>query len=139
MAVPTGPAEGWPRSTFRLTSGFKPLDRWSQNASQVEKNVVYQALFAVVSRSVFAQYDVIDDVTKTMEFFVLARCDLTVKIRVHGLDSFGIVYVGPTCDAPGLDQAAPEAAADPETADPEPGPGQEKSPRATERDAPRLS
>ena len=108
MAVPIEPADCWPRSAFRLASGLNIFDEWSQNASQAELDIVTQVLFAVTEKSVFAQYYVVDDVSKTMEFFVLARGDLTVKIRVHGLDSFGIVYIGPTCAAPGLDQASPE-------------------------------
>lgn len=110
MAIPNRPAGGRPQPLLRLTSGLDLLDEWSQNATQVERNIVNRVLFAVVSRSVFTEYDVVDDVGKTMEFFVLAKCDLTVKIRVHGLDSFGIVYVGPTYAAPGLDHAREEPA-----------------------------
>jgi hypothetical protein len=40
-----------------------------------------------------------------MEFFVLAKCGLSVKIHVHSLESFGVVHVGPATDAPGLDCA----------------------------------
>lgn len=93
---------------FRLTSGLELLEEWSKNATQVQKNVVNQVLFAVASRAVFSGYAVVDDVTRTMEFFVLAKCDIAVKIRVHGLDSFGIVYVGPASAAPGLDVAVPD-------------------------------
>ena len=108
MAIPMEPADRRPRCAFRLASGLEILDAWSQNASQAELDIVNRVLFAVTERSVFTQYQVVDDVARTMEFFVLAKRDLTVKIRVHGLDSFGITYVGPTCAAPGLDQAAPE-------------------------------
>jgi Family of unknown function (DUF6235) len=142
MAVPNGPAGGRPRSAFRLTSGFDVLDKWMGNASQIEKNRVHQVLFAVADRSVFTHYEVVDDVKKTMEFFVFARSDLTVKIRVHGLDAFGIIYVGPSCEAPGLD-AAPEQAADPEPglrrAAQEPGAGREGSTSSAEQDASHLS
>jgi Family of unknown function (DUF6235) len=93
---------------FRLTSGLELLEEWSRSATQVQRNVVNQVLFAVASRDVFSEYAVVDDVTKTMEFFVLAKCDIVVKIRVHGLDSFGIVYVGPAGSAPGLDCAVPD-------------------------------
>ena len=108
MASPARPAESFSRSAFRLASGLELLEEWSRRATQVEKNVVDEVLFAIVGRSVFTDYDVVDDVRKTMEFFVLAKCDLTVKIRVHSLESFGIGYVGPTCEAPGLDPAAPD-------------------------------
>jgi len=118
MAAPIGPNRRWPSSSFRLTSGLELLDEWSQAATQAERNIVNTALFAVVSRSVFTEYNVVDDVVKTMEFFVFARCDLIVKIRVHDLNSFGIVYVGPACTAPGLDRAKP----DPELSAPERAP-----------------
>ncbi len=95
-----------PAAPLRMTTGFELLERWSERATQVEKNIVHQVLFAVVDRTVFRDYLVVDDVTKTMEFFVLSRCDLTVKIRVHDFETCGITYVGPTCAAPGLDQAA---------------------------------
>ncbi len=108
MDAPIEPTARQPRSAFRLTSGLEFLDEWSQNATQVELNIVNQVLFALIEKSVFGQYDVVDDVTKTMEFFVIARPDLTVKVRVHDLESFGIVYIGPTMAAPGFDQAAPD-------------------------------
>jgi hypothetical protein len=93
---------------FRLTSGLELLEEWSRNATQVQQNIVNQLLFAVADRAVFSEYVVVDDVTKTMEFFVLAKSDIVVKIRVHGLDSFGIVYLGPARSAPGLDGAVPD-------------------------------
>ncbi len=93
---------------FRLASGLELLEQWSRSATQGQRNIVNKVLFAVASRDVFAEYTVIDDVTRTMEFFVLAKCDIAVKIRVLGLDSFGIVYVGPTSAAPGLDRAVPD-------------------------------
>jgi hypothetical protein len=99
---------GSPSSLFRMTSGIELLDEWSQRATQAERNIVNGVLFAVVGKSVFAEYDVIDDVTKTMEFFVLAKNGLTVKVRIHGMDSFGIVYVGPAHAAPGFDSAVPD-------------------------------
>lgn len=89
---------------FRLTSGLDVLDKWSPTATQAEKNAVNRALFAVVDKTVFTEFDVVDEVEKTMEFFVFARSDLVVKIHVHDLGSFGIVYVGPATDAPGLDR-----------------------------------
>jgi hypothetical protein len=107
MAASNKPANSRRLLPFRLTSGLEILDQWAANAGQAEKNIVHDVLFALAEKSAFANYDVVDDVAKTLEFFVLARGELTVKVRVHGLDSFGIVYVGPTCAAPGLDQVAP--------------------------------
>jgi uncharacterized protein DUF6235 len=108
MAVPSEPTRRY-SSLFRLTSGLEVLDEWSLTATQAEKNAAHRALFAVVEKTVFTEYDVVDDVKKTMEFFVFARDDLVVKIHVHGLGSFGIVYVGPAVEAPGLDCPRPDA------------------------------
>ncbi len=107
MAVPSEAARRYP-SLFRLTSGLEVLDEWSVTATQAEKNAAKRALFTVVEKTVFTEYDVIDDVAKTMEFFVFAKNDLIVKIRVHDLASFGIVYVGPAVGAPGLDCLKPD-------------------------------
>jgi hypothetical protein len=106
MAVPSESTRRFP-TLFRLTSGLEILDEWSRTATQAEKNAVSHALFAVVDRTVFTEYAVVDDHPKTMEFFVFVRNDLVVKIGVHDLGSFGIVYVGPAVGAPGLD--SPEA------------------------------
>ncbi len=107
MGVPME-STGRPGYGFRLASGLDILDAWSRNASRAELDVVNQVLLAVTDLSVFTRYQVVDDVIRTMEFFVLTTCHLAVKIHVHGLDSFGIVYIGPAWAAPGLDQAAPE-------------------------------
>jgi hypothetical protein len=132
MAEPIGPASPRPPTPLRLTSGFELLERWSEGATQVEKNVIHRVLFAVTDRTVFKDYVIIDDVTKTMEFFVICRCDLTVKIRIEDFDTCGITYIGPTCAAPGLDQAAPEARA----AQPEPEPRPDASQPEQEKGTP---
>ena len=64
---------------------------------------------AIADRSVFTDHLVVDDVTTAMEFFVLAKCELAVKVRVRDLEAGEIIYIGPADAAPGLDQAAPEA------------------------------
>jgi len=107
MAVPSGPTGRRLPTGFRLISGLDVLDRWSEQATQIEKNIVHQALFAVVDRSVFTDHLVVDDV-KAMDFFVVARCELVLKIHVHDLDSYGIIYIGPACAAPGFAQVEPE-------------------------------
>jgi hypothetical protein len=122
---PAGPQNRRPPTPLRLISGFELLEQWSAQATQVQKNIVHQVLFAVTDRSVFTDYVIVDDVAKTMEFFVLCRCDLTVKIRVHDFETCGLVYIGPTCSAPGLDQAAPESR--PAEPEPSPGPGPDAS------------
>jgi hypothetical protein len=106
MAVPNEATRRY-SPLFRLASGLEVLDEWSLTATQAERNAANAALFAVIEKTVFAKYDVVDDVAKTMEFFVFARSDLIVKIHVHDLGSFGIVYVGPAAEAPGLDCPKP--------------------------------
>jgi uncharacterized protein DUF6235 len=107
MAVPSESRRRYP-SLFQLTSGLEVLDKWSLTATQAEKNSTNRALFAVVEKTVFTEYAVVDDVEKTMEFFVFSGNDLIVKIHVHDLGSFGIVYVGPAAEAPGLDCPKPD-------------------------------
>jgi hypothetical protein len=103
MTTPIQPRGSRPRLWCRLTSGLEELEKWSCNATQGEKNVVYDALFAVADRSVFSTHQVVDDINRPTQFFVLTRGYLAVKIRIHGFDDFGIVYIGPSSDAPGID------------------------------------
>jgi hypothetical protein len=104
MSASLVPASGRP-SSFTVTSGLDLLGDWSARATQSQRNIVYAIIFAVADRDVFTDYDVIDDVENHMEFFVLAKNDLIVKIRIDGFDSFAILYIGPGCTAPGLDPA----------------------------------
>jgi Family of unknown function (DUF6235) len=108
MASPNEPGDLRRRSPLRLISGLDVLEEWSQNATQPAMNLVNQVLFSVADRRVFSDYTTVDDPARTMEFFVLTKQEIAVKIRVHDLDTFGIVYVGPTVSAPGLDGPAPE-------------------------------
>jgi hypothetical protein len=108
VAVPIEPVRVPSSALFRLTTGLDVLNEWSQTATQAEKNVVDAALLAIVGKSVFAKYVVVDDPRKALEFFVLAKCDLAIKVHVYTLNAFGIVYVGPTASAPGLDCAGPD-------------------------------
>jgi hypothetical protein len=107
MAIPTEPTRVPASALFRLTTGLDVLDQWSLTATQAEKNVVGDVLLAIAGKSVFARYDVIDDPRRALEFFVLVKCGLAVKVRVYSLNAFGVVYVGPACSAPGLDYAGP--------------------------------
>jgi hypothetical protein len=107
MNAPIGPANGQPLSPFELASGLELLDAWSQGATQPQRNVVDRILFAVVERTVFADFDTVDDIENHMEFFVLTKCDVVVKIRINDFDSFEMVYVGSSCGASGLDYARP--------------------------------
>jgi hypothetical protein len=107
MTAPFSPA-GRRSSQFRLTAGLELLDQWSQHATQAEINAVNRVLFAIVDRTAFYQFPIIDDAEKAAQFFVLAECNLTVKICLHDLNCFEIAYVGPTSDAPGLAHPKPE-------------------------------
>jgi hypothetical protein len=108
MSASFGPDSARP-SKFTVTSGLELLDEWSAHASQVQKNIVHRIIFAVADKTVFSDFSVIDDVENHMEFFVLSKNDLAVKIRIQDLDSFDIVYIGPSCTAPGLDPSFPLA------------------------------
>lgn len=79
----------------RLSSGLQLLDSWAENASLIEKNAVYQALFAVSNGSVFRRYSVVSGPERAHDFFVLVRDNLIIKIRMKGFDAFGIEYIGP--------------------------------------------
>jgi hypothetical protein len=103
MSAHNRPRKEQPSQSLKLTSGADLLDAWAQDAAQSQRNIVNRLLFAVVEKSVFSDYDVIDDLESPMEFFVLAKADLTVKIRIHDFESFGIIYVGASSSAPGLD------------------------------------
>jgi hypothetical protein len=88
-----------------LTAGLDVLDEWSSNAIQSQRNIVYRILFAIADKTAFSNYIVLGDILDHMEFFVLAKSDLVVKVRLEDFDSFGVLYVGPACTAPGLDLA----------------------------------
>jgi hypothetical protein len=106
MSAPIVPSSGRP-SLFTVTSGLDLLDEWSAHATQSQKNIVNRIIFAVADKNVFTEYCIVDDIENHMEFFVLAKNDLAVKIRIEGFDSFGILYIGSSCAAPGLDPAWP--------------------------------
>lgn len=106
MGMPTRPAGGSGPAAFRMVSGFGILEEWFEHATQSERNTVSRILLAVAGNSVFIDFDVIDDIVRPGEFFVLAKADLVVKIQIHDLTSFGIVYIGPAGGAPGLAPAA---------------------------------
>jgi hypothetical protein len=101
MSVPIQPVNNSP---LRLASGCDVLDRWARGATETAKTAIYEVLFAITEKSVFRDYVIIDDAAKATEFFVPTRCGLAVKIRIHSMESFQIVYIGSLCGAPGLDE-----------------------------------
>ncbi len=78
----------------RLNLGMHRLEEWAASATQVEKNVVYDALFAVLNGTVFSNYRILNDLERTREFFVIVRDNLVVKIRFCDSEEFGIEYIG---------------------------------------------
>ncbi|HEX6521704.1 MAG TPA: DUF6235 family protein [Streptosporangiaceae bacterium] len=104
MSAPLVPASGRP-SSFKLT-GLDLLDKWVAHATQPQKNIVHEIIFAVADKTVFANYTVVD-AENHMQFFVLTKSDLVLKFRIDGFDSFGILYIGPIHAAPGLDGTLP--------------------------------
>jgi hypothetical protein len=106
MIIPSQPAS---TARLRLTSGMEMLENWSRDADDLAKTAVYEVLFSVAERSVFKDHVVVDDADRPTEFFVLTRRSLAVKIRLHSLDACAVVYIGPACDAPGLDRVSSDA------------------------------
>lgn len=98
------------RSCLRLGLGLTRLEEWAEQASQVEKNLAYKALFSVADGSVFRMYDILDDVNRAREFFVLVRENLVIKVCFHQSNAFGIVYIGSPSGAPGFDLGIDNAA-----------------------------
>jgi hypothetical protein len=91
-----------PRARFRMETGLEVLENWAEDACQDAKEAVYRALFAVADRSVFYTHRVVNDYQRANEFCVVLREELVLKVRVHDVDSFGIVYIGHSANAPRL-------------------------------------
>jgi hypothetical protein len=102
MSIPAGEARS---SAFRLASGADLMTEWFDGAAQAQKNMVSEILFAIAEGSVFASYMVVDDAADRMAFFVLTGGGLAVKARINVSGSFDVIYIGSSCDAPGLDRA----------------------------------
>lgn len=88
-------------SRLRLELGLDILETWADTAPLSRKNAVYKALLAVVDRSAFRTYRIIDDYQRPDEVFVIVRDDLMLKLRINGADSFGLLYIGPCGGAAG--------------------------------------
>ena len=86
----------------RLKTGIACLANWAGEASQAEKNLVYEALFAVADGTVRDLYKVLEDVRRNGEFFIMVRDDLVVKVGVHPFNTFSVIYIGSPADAPDI-------------------------------------
>jgi hypothetical protein len=93
------------RKNLRMDSGLQQLEEWAESARQVHKNQLYRALFAVTDGSVWSSYGVLRDKENHNAHFVLVREDLVLKVDYPDSESFGVLYIGPLADAPGLDVA----------------------------------
>jgi hypothetical protein len=102
--VSAGMAGGAQSSILRLDSGGDLVTDWFCGASQPQKNVVSRILFAIAECSVSASCTVVDAEDHTA-FFVLTGNDLAVKARINDFESFDVLYIGSSGEAPGLDRA----------------------------------
>jgi Family of unknown function (DUF6235) len=91
-------------ATLKLNDGIDILEQWADTARHVSKNLLYKALFSITEGSVFERYAVLQDSQNPHEHFVMVREDLVVKIGFQpGGDGFGIQFIGPLEEAPGLE------------------------------------
>ncbi|MCR6483511.1 DUF6235 family protein [Amycolatopsis sp. OK19-0408] len=79
---------------LQLTAGLEVLEEWSATASQAERNIVYEALFAIGDGSAFLIYDVFGDPDELHNFAILVKADLMVKVCIHRGESFEIRQIG---------------------------------------------
>lgn len=92
-------------TNLKLDNGLQQLEDWAGTAHQIHRNHLYKALFAITDNSVTNHYVVLQDKENTHARFVLVREDLVLKVNYPTHDSFGIDYIGPMDDAPGISLA----------------------------------
>ncbi|MEA5366948.1 DUF6235 family protein [Amycolatopsis sp., V23-08] len=80
---------------LQLVEGLELLEEWAESASQAERNVVYEALFAIGDGSAFLIYDIFGDPRDRSNLIVSVRPQLVLKVLVRRADSsFEIRHVG---------------------------------------------
>lgn len=84
---------------LRLGTGIEVLDAWTATASQIDVNAMTDALFAIVERTVYTRYPVVEDSALARELVVVVRDDLAMRIRLDDVETFSILFVGATEDA----------------------------------------
>lgn len=84
---------------LRLTTGIEVLDQWADTAHQIDLNAVQDALFTLVDRTVYAEYEVIDDPAHPCAMVVVVRERLAIRIHLHDASTFGILFIGLPVDA----------------------------------------
>jgi uncharacterized protein DUF6235 len=100
---------------LQLVAGLEVLEHWSATATQAERNIVYEALFAIGDGSAFLIYDVFGDPEQIQNFTILVKADLTVKVCINRGESFELLYVGTLDDDtvhPGASALSAEVEAD---------------------------
>lgn len=81
---------------LQLVEGIELIDEWAESASQAQRNVMYEALFAVGDGSAFLIYDIFGDPVDRGNLVVSVRPDLVFKVMLRREDSsFAVRYVGP--------------------------------------------
>lgn len=87
---------------FRLKTGVHRLEQWAATASTADKELVYRILFAITDGSVFWRHQVVRDAKRRQEYLVHVHSGLALKISFSPFDTFGIIYIGPHSDVPGM-------------------------------------
>lgn len=94
---------------LRLGTGIEVLDAWTATASERDVNAVTDALFAIVERTVYTRYPVVEDSALARELVVVVRDDLAVRVRLDDVEKFGVLFVGAPADALAAGKAAAAA------------------------------
>jgi len=88
----------------RLVSGLSVLDDWSSSACQADRDVLYEALFALVDGTVFAACDILgvaNESGRLPRSFAQVNDGLGARIRVHRAGGFGIGCIAAPAPDPG--------------------------------------
>jgi hypothetical protein len=79
---------------LRLGTGIDVFDAWNATAAPADVMALGDALFAIVERSVYRDYPVIDDSAIVRELVVVVHDDLAIRVRLEDVEEFGIVFIG---------------------------------------------
>jgi hypothetical protein len=80
---------------LQLTTGLDVLEEWAESASQAQRNIVYEALFAIGDGSVFLVHDIFADPADPGTFIIAVKSGLIMKVAIQRAEcTFGIRYVG---------------------------------------------
>jgi hypothetical protein len=80
---------------LQLIEGLELLEKWAESASQAERNVIYEALFAVGDGSAFLIYDIFGDPRDRSNFVIAVKPGLVLKVLLRREDSsFAIKHIG---------------------------------------------